>query len=162
MAAIPKGAENLFKWVLKRLKKELNKARNIACGKIDSVIAQLRAKGAKVPKMTGWSCDQKIAFVAALGPYGIATVVAGALVGQLATNTAHEVARNIDRATDAVKDISKRLGLKIPDVKLPSVSIPNPFRGISGGSMDVEAGFLGRSGGQFGNFGNLGDSIKRR
>ena len=65
-----------------------------------------------------WSCDQKAAFVVALGPLGVTAAFGGVLTGTLAINAKDEVARNFERAKAAVKDISKKLGVKVPEVKI--------------------------------------------
>lgn len=134
---IPKGATNLVKWIVAQLKKAIKGLGQVACKHIDRTIQQLRSKGAKVPKMDGWSCDQKIAFVAALGPYGIATVLAGALAGKLATDTVKEVGRNLAAAQNAVQAISAKLGVKMPTVSLPKISTRIRLRGI--GSLQVSS-----------------------
>jgi hypothetical protein len=101
----------------------INKAKAALCKKADQVVKQLRAKGGAVPKeYDRWSCDQKIAFVAALGPEGVAMVLAGALAGKWATATANEIKKltgdaanaftsNTKGATNAVKSVGKKIGL---------------------------------------------------
>lgn len=95
---------------------EILRMRNLACANVDRVVALLRSKGARVPDMKGWSCDQKIAFVAVMTPGGIASLVAGALVEGLAENAVAIVERGYDQGVDAVARVSHDLGLKMPRI----------------------------------------------
>lgn len=85
-----------------------NKAKQTLCTKADMVVSQIRARGGAVPaEYNRWSCDQKIAFVAALGPAGVAALLAGALVGRLATDTVNEVKRAVGNVQNAASSNAK-------------------------------------------------------
>lgn len=118
-AIISPGAVNLVNWIVSELKKQIRKMGQIVCGHIDYVVSRLRSQGAKLPKsIDSWSCDQKVAFVAAMTPWGVAAVLTGALTGALATNTAAEVERNLEKAKNAVKSLSQKLGISVPSFEI--------------------------------------------
>lgn len=115
------GLQSIVCWAAQGIADNIHKQMLGVCGNIDKVIAALKAKGAPIPNMSGWSCDQKVAFVAALSPGGIAVLLAGALVGALAVNTVSIVKNSLSQASKAVSDISKKLGVKVPDLSIPKV-----------------------------------------
>lgn len=96
----------------------INKAKKALCKKADRVASQLKAKGAKIPKAWGsFSCDEKIAWIAALGPTGVAQVLAGQLIGKFATDAADEVKKwrgqaltNAGKFGSTAKNAAKNVG----------------------------------------------------
>ena len=130
-----KGPLGVLDWAYRRLlaetKKMLRDIGKEGCRAVNNAIAQLRRAGANVPTMSGWSCDQKIAFVAALGPAGVTLIITGALTGRLATDTANEVRRLSGRAEDAVRAVSNSLGIKIPDFLIPSLDPTKPLTDVA-------------------------------
>lgn len=180
------GYQNVLKWTVKRLeaevKKALNAFRNELCDNANKVYAKLKANGASVPKRSTWdsySCDQKIGFIAALGPYGSAMLAAGALVGGWVSNTTGEwkkfnaygygaaakgtgwleaAAGTVgDAAGDAWEATGGQL-LGVSGSSLQGISLGrNASNGGSmRGTMDVDFGFLGKAPGRRGSFGGLG------
>jgi hypothetical protein len=96
-----------------------NIAKGGLCRATDQAISRLKSAGAKIPGgIEGWSCDQKAAFVLALGPAGVLLAFTGVLTGALATNTVKEVERTFKAASDEVAAISKKLGIKVPDISV--------------------------------------------
>ena len=156
------GAQAVGAWVLKRMKAEWAKQKNMLCKNADKLYAKLKAKGAALPKQSKWdglSCDQKLAFIVALGPYGASMLVAGALVGGFATDAAKEfqkygkdAAKKLGSAgkdfSDAVSNVTSGVTVSVPKVR-------NPFGGLGCETGDV-AMRLGQQDVDFGYLGNFG------
>lgn len=88
-------------------KQAINAAKARLCANADRVASKLRAKyGATVipSKWDKFSCDEKLAWLAALGPQGVAAVIAGQLVGNAWNASREEVERWADHASDIVGD----------------------------------------------------------
>ena len=120
-----KGPGAVFKWSVDRFVKELKKAlKNLGaqfCKNADKVYKKLADAGAAVPKQSKWddlSCDQKIAFVAALGPQGVLMLASGALAAGFARDAAAEFKKFGGKASAAVADLSKKLGVKVPKLNV--------------------------------------------
>lgn len=97
------------------------------CARADKVAADLARRGAKIPK--AWddmNCEQKVAFIVALGPFGMSSLVMATAVGTLATSASKEVKKYAKAAKNAVEDISKKLGIKAPKIDI-NVSVPKLF-----------------------------------
>lgn len=129
-----KGPGAVFKWTVDRFVKELKKAmanlRGQFCGNANKVYKKLKDAGAAVPKQSKWddlSCDQKIAFVAALGPQGVAMLVAGTLVAGFARDAVGEFKKFGGKASDAVADLSRKLGVKVPEINVSVPKAPKLF-----------------------------------
>ena len=174
-----KGAPAVAAWVLRRMNAEWAKRKGQLCANADRVYAKLKAAGADTPSTSKWnglSCDQKMAFIAALGPYGVPMLVAGALVSGFVSNAAGEFKRYggaaakslgsaaksfsdsvTSSASSAASSVAKSVGLgAMPEAAHKGATM----RQI----MDVDFGYLGNfgaiSGGGGrqvrGNFGGLG------
>lgn len=100
-----------------------NKAKANLCVKADVIVTKLRAKGAAIPKAYyGYSCDQKIAFAAAVlgaGPAGVGALVAGTLTASLAVRSGKE----LSHLTNAAGNYAARVtaGAKLPKIKFPKL-----------------------------------------
>lgn len=86
-----------------------NDAKAKLCTNAKKVVQLIRAKGGHVPgSFDALSCDQKIAFVAALAPFGalaIPMLVGGVLVGSLVGASANELNRAVNTANDKFKQV---------------------------------------------------------
>lgn len=144
------GRANVLQWAVKRFVSELKKAmlqlRNQLCAGADKVYEKLHdANVGKVglPKRATWaklSCDQKIAFVAALGPQGMAMLYAGALVGSWAADAQKEFKRYGKAAANVVDKIADAIGgsaTKIADDVAKGVS------GAASGAADAVKSLFG-------------------
>lgn len=144
------GRANVLKWAVRRFVSELKKAmlqlRNQLCAGADKVYEKLHdANVGKVglPKRATWaklSCDQKIAFVAALGPQGMAMLYAGALVGSWASDAQKEFKRYGKAAANVVDKIADAIGgsaTKIADDVAKGVS------GAASGAADAVKSVFG-------------------
>lgn len=114
--AISGGPDKVLKFVTNKVIDEIKKAISdlgkFGCAKVNKVIAELRNEGASLPKdIDKWSCDQKIAFVAALGPYGVACLAAGSLVVGMSGNAAKEVQKYGDQANRAAQAAIAKSGV---------------------------------------------------
>ena len=142
---------------------KFNKAKKFLCANADKVVAKLKAKGAKIPKQwKKFSCDEKIAWVAALGPTGITMVLAGALLGKFSTDAVNETKRFAEFAAktagkygNAAKDAAKDFGGSVSDAGksvAKSIGIGNiegvhgPFRPLGQlHAAGARFGFAGRT-----------------
>ena len=97
LPGIPPKYERLASWIvqsiIKAAKKALRDIGKLGCDKADKAIKALKAKGVPVPDMKGWSCDQKLAFIASLGPDGMALLLGTAATAKLAKDAAEEAKR---------------------------------------------------------------------
>lgn len=112
-----KGYVAVLKWAVTKLiavlKQNMGELRAQYCANADRVYYLLKSKGASVPKQSTWdklSCDQKVAFVFALGPYGSVMVATGALAGGFVTNAAKEMKKYGGQAAKAVNRVAASLG----------------------------------------------------
>lgn len=94
-----------------------NAAKAALCAKAEKVKLAVEARfGDSVIPDSKWkklSCDEKIAYVAALGPVGVQALLAGALVGAAWNTSAKTVEKWADeaqKATDAVSDATDKVG----------------------------------------------------
>lgn len=98
----------------------INRAKANLCRKADRVVAQIRGRGGVVPKgYDSLSCDQKVAFVAALGAtagLGLAVVLGGSLVGGLASASGQELTRLADRAKGSVRGFENAVSSTIENI----------------------------------------------
>ena len=114
--AVLAWATNRFVYELKKAMRQLGK---VFCANADKVYKELLKAGAALPKQSKWdalSCDQKLAFVAALGPWGVGMLAGGALLGGFASDAAGQFKKWGPKAGAAVADLSKKLGVKVPDI----------------------------------------------
>lgn len=121
------GPEAVAKWVLKRAYAEFKKRKLALCAGSDKVYAKLKAAGAAGPSAAKWkslSCDQKMAFMLALGPAGMQMMIVGGLLGGFATNAAREMEKYAPAAAakigDTVTHWTKVGGgiFKVPKIRL--------------------------------------------
>ncbi|MDO8681287.1 MAG: hypothetical protein Q7R30_22435 [Acidobacteriota bacterium] len=176
-----KKAGHVGEWVYKRMKAEWANRKQALCRNADKVYAKLKEKGAELPSQSKWdglSCDQKMGFIAALGPYGTALLLAGALVGGFVTGAAAETAKYAKAAAksigvsgaaksfaDAVSGATSGVhvsvgGKKLFGLRLNGIANPQEMPAMRP-TMDVDFGYLGnfgsvRTGGGSQTRGNLG------
>lgn len=114
------GSASVLKWATSRfvyeLKRQMNSLKASFCANADKVYEKLHdADVGKVglPKRATWkklSCDQKVAFVAALGPQGALMLASGALVASWAMDAKAEFKKYGQSAASAVDKIAAGLG----------------------------------------------------
>lgn len=93
----------------------ITKAFKDLCGKADRAAADLKRKGFEMPKQyNSWSCEQRLAFIAALTTGAGLPVVAVLVAGNLAIQTTEGAKRGLRRAEAAVGAVSKRMRLPVP------------------------------------------------
>ena len=111
------GFTSVLAWTEQAISDELHRISVKLCANVDSVVRQLRAKGAVLPNgFDSWSCDQKLVFLSAIGPLMIQAILAGALVGGLATGAAQYVKAGFASASKALTDYAKQLGISVPSI----------------------------------------------
>ena len=99
--------------IVSAVKKAISDLGKFGCTKVNKVIAELRNEGANVPRgIDSWSCDQKIAFVAGLGPLGVSCLIAGALVAGVAGNAPAIVNKYGKQAEQAANAILAHSGVQ--------------------------------------------------
>lgn len=90
-----------------------------ACKKADAVVAKIRSTGlVKIPSgYYGWSCEQRLAFIAAaVGPGWVMAIGGGGLLvtAAVAEKLANEFKRNLKKAEAVLGTVSRRLGIPPP------------------------------------------------
>lgn len=117
----PPGPAAVTQWAVNRIYAEMQRLKNGFCKGADKNIAKLRKHGVRLPEMKGWSCDQKVAFFAATGPVGFATLAVGELTADQVSKLARQITPNLKRAEEAVKDFSRSLRIPLPKLEFPEV-----------------------------------------
>ena len=113
------GPPAVVQYLVNRLYAEMQKLKNRACKEIDRTLRTIRKHGHEIPYMDGWSCDQKVAYVVGLGVPGILLLETAKLGEWVVTHP--EIRRNLRKAEDAVRDLSKRLRIPHPKFEFPKV-----------------------------------------
>ena len=101
------AAADVATWAFNRMKKEFNRRKLELCDNTDKVYVKLKKAGAALPATSKWnglSCDQKLAFMIALGPMGLQMVIAGTRLGGFATNAVKEMSKYADSAASKIGD----------------------------------------------------------
>lgn len=90
---------------------QIQAAKDKLCKNAASVAAQMRDKGFSLPLgFDSWSCDQQMAFIAALGPFGIPMLLAGALVNGAINGLAEELQKTEQALASFNADVNHALG----------------------------------------------------
>jgi hypothetical protein len=90
---------------------QLNAAKNKLCDNATAVGNEMASKGFALPAgFSGWSCDQKIAFIAIMGPFGIPILLAGALVNGAIAGLSEEISKAGEALATFNDDVNHALG----------------------------------------------------
>jgi hypothetical protein len=86
---------------------QFNKAKKAVCAKANKILGRLNAKP---PGWSSWSCDQRLAYVIASGPYVQMAVLAGNVAISAVGATKAEIARFASNAESAAKKAGAKIG----------------------------------------------------
>lgn len=134
------GAPAVAKWVQKRLLAEVRKRMAELCRNADTVYAKMKSAGAALPSQSKWndlSCEQKLAFITALGPYGAAMLAGGVLLGGWTRDAAGEAKKYVASAAKSLGSSAKSFADSAKNALSSTADKLNPFNGVPGDVVQV-------------------------